>query len=76
MDQNNVSSFEERKNVASAFDCTGLMPAMPYDEDIERLEDEARMYAIHAPQKGDITEDNGRKEDGSGTNAAHRGGQE
>ena len=61
--------FEERKNVASASDCTGLMPAMPYDEDDEALEDEARMAAIHAPEED--TKDDGRKKDGTGTHAAH-----
>ncbi len=71
MGPNDTTSFDAQKNVASAFDCTGLIPAMPDDEDIEELEDEARMYAIHAPLKDEITEENGRKEDGTGTHAAH-----
>ena len=72
MNRNDQTSFEANKNVASAFECTGLMPAMPYDEDDEALKDEARMYAIHAPEEDEATKDNGRKKDGTGKNAAHR----
>lgn len=72
MNRNDQTSFEAHENVACASECTGLMPAMPNDEDVEALEDEARMYAIHAPEEDKATKDNGRKRDGTGKNAAHR----
>lgn len=75
MNRREKTAFEDRKDVASAFDCTGLIPAMPYEEDTESLEDEAHLYAIHAPETKDITEDDGGKEHGTGTHAAHRGEQ-
>ncbi len=41
-------SFDERELVASATECTGLVPALPVD-DPEADEDMARLYAVHAP---------------------------
>lgn len=41
--------FEEIENVASATECTGLLPALPVDEP-EAEADVARLYAIHAPE--------------------------
>lgn len=42
-------AFEEIENVASATECTGLLPALPVDEP-EAQADAARLYAIHAPE--------------------------
>lgn len=41
--------FEEIENVASATECTGLLPALPVDEP-EAETNTARLYAIHAPE--------------------------
>jgi len=43
-------SFFETENVASASECTGLIPALPVN-DPDAMEDLAQMYAIHAPKK-------------------------
>ena len=43
--------FEERENVASASECTGLMPSMCDEDDPASVENVARLYAIHAPKK-------------------------
>lgn len=45
-------SFNEREIVASATECTGLMPALPTD-DPDAQEQCARIYAVHAPGKRD-----------------------
>ena len=42
------SSFEEREFVASATECTGLVPALPVD-DPDAEKNMARLYAVHAP---------------------------
>ena len=46
-------SFFAHENVSSATECTGLIPALPDDEDMgdEGLEDESKLYAIHAPAR-------------------------
>lgn len=46
----NQDSFNEIENVASATECTGLMPALPADMP-DGDENTARLYAIHAPEK-------------------------
>lgn len=43
-------SFDEREVVSSATECTGLMPAVDAD-DIDAAENEARLYAVHAPKE-------------------------
>ena len=45
-------SFLEREIVASATECTGLMPSLS-DADPDAELNEARLYAIHAPKKRD-----------------------
>lgn len=44
------NSFDERENVVSATECTGLIPATPADS----AQDESltRLYAVHAAKKG------------------------
>ena len=41
-------SFNERECVASAMECTGLIPALTA-ADPEAEENEARLYAVHLP---------------------------
>ena len=43
-------ALRERENVASATECTGLMPALPRGEAEDEVE--ARLYAIHSAKKG------------------------
>ncbi|MBQ8507943.1 MAG: hypothetical protein IJ466_11005 [Clostridia bacterium] len=45
-------SFNEREFVASATECTGLIPGLS-DADPDAELNEARLYAIHAPKKRD-----------------------
>lgn len=40
--------FADTEDVASACECTGLMPALPEDQPDAEAET-ARLYAIHAP---------------------------
>lgn len=50
------SSFHERELVASATECTGLVPAIdPTDEESAAAAQscEARLYGVHAPEKYD-----------------------
>ena len=43
-------AFCGRADVASATECTGLMPALPPDDEgAERL---AALYAVHPPKRG------------------------
>lgn len=59
-------SFDEREVVASATECTGLMPAVDTG-DADAAENEARLYAVHAPKKSTEGKDEpecGRKGDG------------
>lgn len=46
----NKDSFNETEVVASATECTGLVPALPVN-DPDADENSARLYAIHAPKK-------------------------
>lgn len=43
-------SFYETENVASATECTGLVPALPLN-DPEADANMTRLYAVHAPKK-------------------------
>jgi len=43
-------AFDETENVASATECTGLVPALPMN-DPQADEEMARLYAIHEPKK-------------------------
>ena len=43
-------SFEAVEDVASATECTGLIPALPLN-DPAADEDLTRLYAVHAPKK-------------------------
>lgn len=43
--QRNDLPFEENENIASATECTGLMPAPAETE--EEAEDYARLYRVH-----------------------------
>ena len=45
-------SFNEREFVASARECTGLIPALT-DADPDAELNESWLYAIHAPKKRD-----------------------
>lgn len=45
-------SFNETENVISSTECTGILPALPQDEQ-EAGESAARLYGIHAPRRGD-----------------------
>ena len=51
MKPNEKTPFEEREIVASASECTGLIPSMCDEDDPASAEDMARLYAIHAPKK-------------------------
>ena len=42
-------ALSEAENIASATECTGLMPALPEDE--AQADAEAALYDIHAAQK-------------------------
>lgn len=46
--EHSEDSFDEQELVASATECTGLVPALPVD-DPEADENMARLYAVHAP---------------------------
>ena len=58
----NRDSFDEDEIVASATECTGLVPALPVN-DPEADENLTRLYAVHAPKKrnGFRYEGNNRK---------------
>lgn len=43
-------SFNETETVASANECTGLMPALPLEES-DGGDHTAQLYAIHAPEE-------------------------
>ncbi len=52
--------FWDTEQVASAYDATGLIPALPEDErDIER---QAALYSIHKPSEGLEDDDLGQEE--------------
>lgn len=53
------SSFDENEIVASATECTGLVPALPLN-DPAADENLTRLYAVHAPKKR-----NGRRMEGN-----------
>lgn len=45
------NTFDEHENVASATECTGLMPALPYD--MREDKNLAALYSIHSAAKKD-----------------------
>jgi len=53
-------SFNETENVASATECTGLVPALPVN-DPQADADLTRLYAVHTPKRR-----NGVRYEGSG----------
>lgn len=70
-------SFDERELVASATECTGLVPALPVD-DPEADEDMARLYAVHAPavdrEEAQIHAKKGNEGDGRDADCGGRAG--
>lgn len=45
------TSFHERELVASATECTGLIPSIDPNGDGEARSCETRLYGVHAPKK-------------------------
>lgn len=45
------TSFHERELVASATECTGLIPSIDPDGDEAAQSCETRLYGVHAPKK-------------------------
>lgn len=58
-------SFNATENVASATECTGLVPALPVN-DPDAVEDLTRMYAVLTPKRrnGDWVEGQDSKKPG------------
>ena len=43
--------FDTTEDVASATECTGILPALPMDDAPDAQQSAAELYAIHAPRK-------------------------
>ena len=43
--------FDETEDIASATECTGILPALPMDDAPNAQQNAAELYAIHAPKK-------------------------